>query len=401
MHCGNEMSCVLQTSLPLNTPNLKIQVYLMVETVYGSGTYVIVTSQTSDVDANGRAKFFWHKVLHDLFEGKYDLPVVNSNTAFQLQHNVKRYYLFAVELSGSPQATTHLLNTGSLASLRFAVNGGLPKHRFRHMPFFGGSGWNLTGIPGGLGKAFLDWRGSVVRTRLTQDQWLYFIWQDVGSWGQIQMDLRVKFYRSDGLSQTINVLTTAVQYKFECWGYPAGFAQLGLSAYETSTAKITKYEVWLEETVLGTRYVQTEKKMFVVDRNYYELVVEAHYLNTYGVVCQLTLRGESTVSFNISNVESAAYWDNTYDVDRGESIATDVMVASGGYVASGSVSGQEAKMILELAASRKCLMHDGHQKYLPYRVLTNKFEFRRTQNVLDYSLEFVLDYENELPDLFL
>ena len=59
-HCGNEISCTLETSLPVSTPNLKIVCYLQVEMVYGSGTYTIIGKQILDVDSNGQAQFPSH-----------------------------------------------------------------------------------------------------------------------------------------------------------------------------------------------------------------------------------------------------------------------------------------------------------------------------------------------------
>ncbi len=399
-HCGNEISCELQTSLPITTANLRIVCYLQVEVNYGSGTFDIITSQTLTPDTNGRCKFYWNRHLWDTFANNFDLPTYQGTSEFLLEHFVKKYVLWAVELSGDPQTTTDLLNSSPFSDVRYAVRGSIPPHRLKTRSFFGVSGWNLLDVSsGGLGKAFLDWRGSNPRTRLSSDQWLYWFWQDPGSvLGAIPVQYRVKYYRSDGQCNEFTFLTTPTVNVYECYGFPAGFAQLGLSSYETSTHKITKYETVVAVQVLGNWVELSERKLWEVDRSYRENHGHISYLNSLGVVCQFQTLGAPTLGMAVSKDEHPRHFDQSQDLQNGESLVTMVEVQDSPVVTTGVLTFAEAKQYRELIASRKVMVNDRHGQFIPLRVKSRKVDIRLQENLYDYTLDISYDYTSEAPD---
>lgn len=403
MHAGNEMSCILHTTLPLSTANLEILCGINVELVYGSGSFSILVTRRLQPDANGNCRFFLNEFLWDSFDGQFDVPAVGGSSAYQVQHNVRKYTLFAVEYSGDPQTVSDLLSSGPIAQERYAVKGALAEARFALRGFFGISGWNNLAVgAGGFGKAFLDWRGPKPRTRLTEDQWLHFHWQDTtGTVGNAAMDYKCTWYRSDGATGTFTVLTTPVIRIHEEYGLPAGFAQLGLSANETANDKILKYELWMSVNILGTPTPQSEIKTFEVDRDYYEFAQQLQYINSLGVMEQLTLRGAKTKTFNIEKESIEAYRDSSYHSTVGETTVFDVLVQNGFVALSGAGTAQEGKQFADLKASRKVLLltASSGQNNIPVRIKGGEHSIDPLKNTFTYSIEVMQDFRDKVPDL--
>lgn len=402
MHAGNEMACIISTNLPLSTANLEILCGINVELVYGSGTFSILVTRRLQPDQNGQCRFFLNEFLWDAFEEQFDVPAFGSATPYLLQHVVRKYTLFAIEYSGDPQTATQVLSTGTLAQQRFAVKGALAEARFAYNRFFGATGWNAlpTGA-GGMGRAFLDWRGTKPRTRLDEDQWLHFHWQDPsGVVGPAALDYKVKWYRSDGTDGTITITTPVIQLH-EVYGLPAGFEQLSLSTYETASDKIYKYETWMSVDILGTPTPQSEVKTWQVDRDYYEFAVQLQYINSLGVMEQLTLRGARTKTFNIEQNIIESYRDSSYDSDQGESTVFDVLVENGFVALSGAGTAQEGKQFADLKASKKRLLRTATsgQRNMPIRVKAGSHEIDPLKNTFTYSIEVMQDFRDKVPDL--
>lgn len=402
MHAGNEMACVIETSLPLSTDNLEILCGINVELVYGSTTFSTLVTRRLQPDSNRQCRFFIHQFLWDAFQEQYDLPPVGGTSMYQLQHAIRKYTLFAIEYSGDPQSVTHLLSTGTIAQQRFAAKGAIAKARFALRGFFGTSGWNaLPTASGGLGRAFLDWRGLKPRTRLTEDQWLHFHWQDpTGVVGPAALQYLIRWYRSDGTNGGITIATPVMQLQ-DVYALPAGFTQLGLSSYETATEKIYRYTTWISVNILGTPTPLSEVKNWQVDRDYYEFVIQLQYLNSLGVMEQLTLRGARTTTFNIEKERIDAYRDSTYDADQGESTVFDVLVENGFVALSGAGTAQEAKQFADLKASRNVflLSASSGQSNIPVRVKAGTHQIDSLQNTYTYSIEIVQDFKDQVPDL--
>lgn len=396
MHCGNEMSCTIHTDLALSTPNLKITIAVLTEQVYGSGTYAVLTTQTLDPDSNGDCQFFINQFLWDCFENAIDLPTIGSDTEYQLVNHIRKYRLMATELSGSPQAPSDYITTGLLAQTRYAVHGGIPEHWNRSRPYFGAGGWNVA-----LGKRFLDYRGSNPRTRIDEDQWLNWMWQDIGDvFGGIAVDYMVKWYRSDGTTGESVFLTTSVINKNEAYAFPAGFTQLDLATNETATEKITKYQTWVQILYLGDPFLLSEIKTWKVDRAYYEILTKIHYRNSLGTIEQFTFRGSGSLNHDIDKGEAKQYTDNSFALSAGSSVIVDINVENGFTLITDALTADEAKQVLDIKASRLCLLQ-GDDEYLPMRVIANKHNWQLTQNVQQYEVQFIIDYDNQFPDLFL
>jgi hypothetical protein len=405
-HCGNEISCTIQTSLLTNTPNLKIQCYLQVEIDYMSNTHTIWASQILDPDSNGNCKFFWDRYLWDSFQNNFDVPILNDSSEFQLQHIVKRYALFAVELSGSPQTTTDTLASGDLSSIRFAVKGAIPKHRLKERPFFGATGWNLQASgQNGLGKAFLDWRSPSVSTPTGSEQWLYWLWQDPGSiFGSLSgVKYFVKYYRSDGLTNRIEVLTTPLVDVYSHWGFPAGFNQLNLSQFETALDKITKYETFVampDPINIGQFIDLSERKLWYVDRKHYPQIANLSYINSLGCLTQFQLKGEASYNVVVDKKVSPHYWDQAYTMEHGESSANVIHVDNQGIMATGVLSRNEATQFQDIIASPKVLLTLFDQR-LPIVLKNAKIPVKIDDNLYSYKLEFSYDYNDSVADTFI
>ena len=355
-----------------------------------------------DPDADGYATFYWNRFLWDSFEKNLDIPALNGTSEFLLQHHVKRYNMFAVELSGSPQITTHILNYGDITDLCYAVKGTIPKFRLYQRPFFGSTGWNILDTASdGLGKAFLDWRSNRLKTFTHSEQWIYWIWQDIGSvLGNIPVQLRVKYYRSDGVCDEFTFLTTPNVNVYDCYGFPAGFTQLGLSAYETPTAKITKYETLIAVQYLGDWLELSERKIWDVNRKHYDTVVAMTYQNSLGVMTQFNLHGDASYQVTADKKITPQHWDMNSDLAQGESIAQDVIVSNTGIVASGIMTRNEAIQFQDIIASPKVLLQLDGQR-VPVVIANAKMPVKVSDNVFRYTLEFSYDFNDPVADTFI
>lgn len=402
MHAGNEMSVVVKTSLPSSTANLEILVGINLERVYDSGVNEILVTRRLKPDLNGECRFFINSYLWDAFEGEVDMPPVGGTSAFQLQKNIKRYSLFAIEYSGSPQAVSQIVGNGPLASQRFVAKGAIANARFAFKNFFGTNGWLSTAVGnGGLGSGFLDWRGSKPRTRPGEEQWLVHHWEDAqGTVGVSALEFMVRWYRSDGTSGSMTIPTAVMDYH-DVYAFPAGLEQLGLDALETANDKIYKYSTWLSVDILGNPQQQTDVKHWSVDRDYYEFAIQLQFENSYGVMEQLTLRGARTEVFEIEKKGVASYRDSSYAATEGESEIYEVLVSNGLVSLSGAGTAQEGRQFAMLKASRKVfILTASHgQNNIPVTVKGGKHEINPLKNVFTYEIALAHDFEDSVPDI--
>lgn len=403
MHAGNEISCVIETSMPPSTDNLEILCGINVELVYGSGVYTTLIQQRLKPDDDGRCRFFWNQYLWDSFENQYDLPTPGGTSIFQLQNVVRRYTLFAIEYYGAPQTFQSIINTGSISQTRFAVKGAIPESRFAERGFFGSTGWNaLNTASGGLGKSFLDWRGSNPITRTDEDQWLCFHWQDpTGLVGTAALDYAIRWRRSDGTSGEF-IITTPVMQLNDVYALPAGFTQLGLSAFETSEHKIYEYLTSVRVNILGTPVQQSEVKTWSVDRDYYEFDFQLQYLNSLGVVEQFTVRGARITHADNEMNSVGTYRDSSYSKHDGESLVFDVLVKNGYTVFTGNLSQNQTKQLRDMKAGRKVWLLDGGrgQKNIPLRIGNTDTAIDEYTNQYQFELRLDQDFVDSVPDLF-
>jgi hypothetical protein len=404
--CGNEISCIIKTSLAPTTPNLEIECGINVELVYGSNVYTILTTQRLKPNANGECKFFWNQYLWDAFESQYDLPAIGGTASYVPQHAIRRYTFFAVEWSGDPQNWTDILSTGNMATVRHAVKGAISEARHAYRPYFGDAGWNLElEANGGLGRSFLDWRGKNPHTRTDFDQWLHWIYVDfLGYLGNgITVNYKVKWYRSDGTTGESTFLTLNGVDENDIYGLPAGFTQLGLSANETATDKITKYETWLSVDVLSNPVALTQIKTWHVDREYYELATQLQYINSLGVCEHLTLRGMPVVAIESEKERVSTYRDNSYARTQGQSEVIDVLVQTGYQMFTGNCHTYETKQVADIKAARRAWIpvESGNQQHLPLRITSGSTEYDFERNVHKYELQVVYDFDDKVPDLLI
>jgi hypothetical protein len=399
---GNEIMVKIHTDLPLATANLKIACYINVELVYGSGSYTTYAEQILDPDNDGNCTFFWDRFLLDSFGKSFDLPTVNGTAPLLLNHVVKRYNIFAIEKSGSPQSNTDFLFTGPIAQTRYAYKGAIPKHRRNYMPFFGASGWNIsTPAAGGLDKAFFDWRGKTTTTRTDNEQWVYYMHQDAFFlFPTATVKLRTKYYRSDGYATEITSHSITLN-KYEVCAFPVGFEQLNLAAYETPTAKITKYEtvvsLWYP---LGSQWLElSERKTWKIDRNFQHRSVQFSFINSLGVLTQFQCNGSRTISTTPNKTEVPQYWEQSFDLINGESATYNTVTDEMFTVLTGNLTPNEANRLRDLFNSQLVSLVYNNQR-VPVRILSQKFVGDDIANVLNYAIEYKTNFNNSVPDLF-
>lgn len=401
MHCGNEIAVVIRTTLPNSTANREILLWLTVELSFNSGVFDTLIQQRLKPDTNGRCRFVIDRFLWDSFQNQFDIPAAGGSSSYEPQHVVRRYKMVAIEYSGNPQTLTDLVNSGSITQTRYAVFGAIAESRFAVRNFFGSGGWNLLAPSlGGLGYAFLDWRGEKPRTRLDEDQWLHYIYQDPFGIGGAILDYKVEWFRSDGASGTIDVLSTPAMDIYDVIGLPAGFEQLGLAAQETANDKILYYTTWLQVEILGSPVIVSEVKTWYVERDYYEFTQQLQYINSLGVSETLTLRGAPVQEFDVNKERVQAYRDSSYHATVGESIVFDTLVDNGWTTASGALTAQESKQFTDLVASRKVtlLSTNAGMQNMPVKV-KGKTKLDPLKNLHVYQLEITQDFEDKVPDL--
>ncbi len=392
---GNEISCVIGTSLPPTTANLKIACELFVELNYGSGVFTSFAIQTLVPDANGNCRFFWSRYLRDSFNVQFDKPPYQDVFSFENSHAIRRYRFTAGEFSGTPQQITDALFTGTLNDIRHAFNGAIAESRFAFKSFFGSSGWNNTT----LNKAFYDWRGTDPVTTIGADQWLTWMYQDHDSLGNIDVNLRLKWYRSDGTTNTYTAHFRQNVAEFEVFSFPVGFNQLLLSGQETANDKVTKYETWLEVDGSGT--VLTEVKTWHVNRDYHEFVAQLSYINSLGVMEQFLFFGAPIHQPKPEHSRVSSYRDSSYDADIGESLVYDTLVENGMAIITGPTSLQNRKQLADLLASKRVfyLTETAGQSYIPVQVKSKVIDRDPLSNAPSYQLEIVQDFKDSVPDL--
>jgi hypothetical protein len=293
-----------------------------------------------------------------------------------------------------------------MASVRHAVKGAISEARHAYRPYFGDAGWNLElEINGGLGRSFLDWRGKNPHTRTDFDQWLHWIYVDfLGYLGNgITVNYKVKWYRSDGTTGESTFLTLNGVDEYDIYGLPAGFTQLGLSANETATDKITKYETWLSVDVQSTSVNLTQVKTWHVDREYYETTAQIQYMNSLGVCEHLTLRG-MPVFFNESEKSTVtSYRDDSYSRTKGTTEVIDVLVQTGYDAFTGNCYRYEIRQVADLKAARRAWVPfaGSRQQHLPIRITSGRTDFDYQRNVNKYEIAIVYDFDDKVPDLLI
>jgi hypothetical protein len=252
-----------------------------------------------------------------------------------------------------------------------------------------------------LANPFLDWRGPSLRTGRTQDQWVYFNWQDALSTLPMVTPVRyVEYTLEDGTSASVNT-TLANMDANSVWMLPCGFAQLGLPAIEvTATQKILKYRFWLQQTVGMSVVLLSEVKEFIVDHQYYEWGTEVQYMNGLATMTQLLLRGRPERETDVDMEVSESYMDNSMAQYLGQTHVHGVTVRDGVNHASGALTAQEEKLMHELIAGRKFMVKDSRLGWVPCTLRTSKLVRNPLVTARTYELSYEVDRVNEVVNMF-
>jgi len=399
-HVGNEMKVVVNTTLPLSTANLKVKLGILVEEVYDSGVYSapnVVPELWADPDVNGDCVFFIEEYLHDVVDKLLDIPAVGGTAAVKCMHMVRRYKMYAVEYSGDPQTETDYETTGSIVSVRYAQMGGIPKQFFQVRSWFGSAGWAV----GQLQNPFLDWRGKELRTGRTQDQWVYFNWQDPFTFApMVTPTLHVEWVLEDGTSNSYQQVQPSMDAN-SVWMVPVGFSQLGLPAQETLAGqKILKYTVWLYQIIGMTNTLLSEQKAFIVDHQYYEWETEVQYLNGLHTFTQVLLRGRPEAVTEVDAQESEAYHEKGMATYLGETHRHGTDVRNGVNQASGGLTVREEKLMAELLGSKKVMVKDAALGWVPVTIRNRKAARNTLETARTVELEYAAGWSGEVVDMF-
>jgi hypothetical protein len=399
-HVGNEMVVVVDTNLPLSTANLKVKLGILTELTYGSGVYSapgVIPELWADPDPDGRCRFFIEEYVGDLLDKVLDIPAVGGTAEVRCSHMVRRYKMYAVEFSGDPQTATDFITTGGIVTERKGIRGGIPKQHHLLRSYWGSTGWSILN----LGNPFLDNRGPSLRTGRNQDQWLYHIWQDASSLTTAITPVRVVEYTlEDGTTGSIST-TLATHQKDEVWMIPAGFAQLGLPAVETSAAqRILKYTVKLQQVIGLSTVLLSEVKEFIVDHQYYEWNTELQYLNGLGTFTQLLLRGRPELETEVDASESAAYHRKGMATYLGDTHRHATTVRNGVNHASGALTKQELRQMRELLGAKKVMVKDAQLGWVPVTILNKKQAQSDLETARTVELQYAAAWGSEVVDMF-
>lgn len=394
----NEVTVTVNTDLPLTTANLKIQTWLMVETVYDSGTYNIFARQTLDPDQDGNCKFFWHNYLKDAFDRAYDQLTNGSTAPVQSTKTVLRYYFVAIERSGEPQDTTDYLLTGPITTPRYAINGGISKQRYAVKPYFGATGWHGDELE----DSFLDNLGTEIRTFITQDQWAPFFWHDNASNGNLDtFALDIRLFKSDGTTQVIQVHNLTNIDKYQLHYLPVGFTQLNLTAYETPTVKVVKYMIQASGTTHAATLSQiSHARYYHVRRQHMEFQHFISYQNSLGTISTIALNGRRIRDVEIQKDLISTYWEAGMDSRLGEGTIYDVLASDHLKFGTGTITRSEQRQMLDLLHSRHLQINLGSdQENVSVKVAGLKWTDTEDQNIVKFDIALAINWQNEIADV--
>jgi len=210
----------------------------------------------------------------------------------------------------------------------------------------------------------------------------------------------VEYTLEDGTTGSIST-TLATHQKDEVWMIPAGFAQLGLPAVETSAAqRILKYTVKLQQVIGLSTVLLSEVKEFIVDHQYYEWNTELQYLNGLGTFTQLLLRGRPELETEVEASESAAYHRKGMATYLGDTHRHATTVRNGVNHASGALTKQELRQMRELLGAKKVMVKDAQLGWVPVTILNKKQAQSDLETARTVELQYAAAWGSEVVDMF-
>lgn len=389
---ANSLWVEVGTTLPPLTQGLR----LSVQVALGAGVSIWLPARKPD--SNGRVRWELGELVRDATADAVTVPPVGGTQVIGTAGVLLLWGVVRMrEVSGDPPAITdEVINLPQ----RLAIRGGTPADvAAGGVRYFGTGGYHQTnGLP------FMDWRGGEVRTAIGQDQWLGMVpWDVPGGFTanpNTSYALMVRLLWEDGTSdiethQAIDILSLGIQG----WLLPAGHDQLDIAGYEAQYDKrALAYEVWVQITDPDLEW--SERKLFVIDRGYYEFTTEMQYRNGFGVWTQLLLRGRPVVETDCEREEARTYHTDSMGTHVGEMGDLVTRVRNGRELASGFLSAAEMRLVGELVAADIVMVKVANVGWVRVAVDAVRHEDDAIDTARRVDISYRYDYEDRVANMF-
>jgi hypothetical protein len=284
-------------------------------------------------NSNNQAEFNISTVLDRFMESLNPLDAPNAFNTGQNTKLARKYYVRYYESYGDPEQKYAVTQSAT----KTVLLGGLKKEDWPGNTMVASL---LTSNSSSLNKPFLTWLPATkIVTRAQYDVLYYYYCQTVNT---SSLNSKMKLYFNNGTNSTFTVDTfsnpSAGVYCFGC-----GFANLGLSGFETSTVKVTKYEIWLTDST-NTRI--SAIRTFYVDDISYEFEKIFYYRNSLGGYDVIRFTGDTEKSKMIEYDESGKFLPSNYSAATGESVKNDLNY-NDVYEAGSGLLDKDVKIALE------------------------------------------------------
>lgn len=249
-------------------------------------------------------------IMNDIIKDGVEANIMSDLAANQCKLSCRKYYFkYAEHFNGEVKKTFVSPNyTVLLGGFSYPA-----QHLFNQLVYFN---------PGGTDKSldrFLWQGGQNINTRFDTPQFFYFYnnRENVAT-----VNLKVKFYFTDGSNATKNVNTFALtadeKYCFNLRFDVLHYNLIRLDA-TINAKKVLKYEAYL----FGSAKL-SETLTFTVDRSYQEQVRHFLYLSSLGTLDSLTATGKAKNGFELAQQEAETIRQASDKTTDGDSLVFDI-----------------------------------------------------------------------------
>lgn len=263
-------------------------------------------------------------------------------------------------------------------------------------------------------KFFLSWSPARNVTRVQPERLFFLVWNAITS---AQLDVVATMHFTDGTTQEV-VKTIASASQYEMYEIPCGYAELGLSAYETGGKVCQYYTVHVEVNSTGL-VISESKSFYLFDETDYDRYFI--FRNSLGGYDTIRATGEKTSNTNVTAEtgffnESKIYTEGSRERLKIVSGSDDVHTVDLGYTDDYAeamwrtellisedvyelVGGKLVPIVITTETATK------YSDFAPLYSLTIEYSYAHQSNAFiaeaveafttgDYSDDFAPDYEN-------
>lgn len=281
------------------------RITLKAEVAWGAGTYESKAEwvEYPDVSSSNDASFNVQEIVKGLFD--LSLPAyawTDSALIYPKKFNLQ------IETVASSGSVVHTHSFGPY----IAYYGGVTYQKWKKSQFF------LDFLP--LQTPWLTWQPNNQKVDAGYGMKTFLAFLKPGS--SFTALMKVKMYFTDGTTSTINPTknqSVSIDADRPCL-VATGFDYLGLSSYETSTKKVSKYDVWLYQSGNISATPIGDVRTYYVDRNYYKQRKHFLWRNSLNSYDALLCTGVYINEFEFTGDEAIIYVPNDYGIGDSDPI---------------------------------------------------------------------------------